>query len=63
MPKCKITVIKKTLNTDMAEQYCQKEVGSCPCFAEGQEFITGFEKPAGFCDWAWNFQPAFLKAG
>ena len=21
---------------------------------EGQEFVTNFAKPLGFCDWAWN---------
>ncbi len=53
-PKCKITVLKKNLNEDLAKEYCQNEVTSCPVFLEGQEFISGFEKPEGFCDWAWN---------
>lgn len=43
----KITGTKKTLNTDAAEEYCQNKVDTCPCFEEGQEFIAGFEKPAG----------------
>ncbi len=50
---CKITVLKKNLDTELAKEYCQSEVMSCPVFEEGQEFITGFEKPEGFCDWAW----------
>ena len=54
VPKCKITVLKKNLDLELAEEYCQKEVTSCPAFTEGQEFIAGFEKPEGFCDWAWN---------
>lgn len=54
LPKCKITVLKKNLDSELAEQYCQNEVTTCPAFSEGQEFITGFEKPEGFCDWAWN---------
>ena len=53
-PKCKITVLKKNLYEDLAKEYCQNNVTSCPAFSEGQEFITGFEKPEGFCDWAWN---------
>ena len=53
-PKCKITVLKTNLNEDLAKEYCQNEVTACPLFSEGQEFIAGFEKPEGFCDWAWN---------
>lgn len=52
--KCKITVLKKNLDVELAGEYCLNEVTSCPVFEEGQEFITGFEKPEGFCDWAWN---------
>ena len=54
MPKCKITVIKKTLNEDLAKKYCGKEVGPCERFEVGDEFVAGLEKPEGFCDWAWN---------
>ena len=53
-PKCKITVLKKNLDKELAEEYCQDEAASCPAFSQGQEFIAGFEKPEGFCDWAWN---------
>jgi uncharacterized repeat protein (TIGR04076 family) len=48
MPKCKITVIKKIINSDLAKAYCQNEVSTCPCFTEGQEFVTGIEKPSNF---------------
>ncbi len=54
MPKCKITVIKKSLNKALAKKYCGKKVGLCEIFKEGDEFITALEKPNGFCDWAWN---------
>lgn len=50
MPTCKITILKKTINSDLAKAYCQNEVFTCPCFTEGQEFIVGLEKPPGFCD-------------
>jgi uncharacterized repeat protein (TIGR04076 family) len=67
MAKCKITVIKRIINNDLAEKYCRDTVGKCPCFLEGQEFITDFEKPNGFCDWAWNdilrFVTVFLAGG
>jgi uncharacterized repeat protein (TIGR04076 family) len=54
MPKCKITVIKKTLNEELAKKYCGKKVGPCERFKVGDEFVAGLEKPEGFCDWAWN---------
>ncbi|WP_088188041.1 TIGR04076 family protein [Desulfosporosinus sp. FKA] len=54
MRKCKITVLKKTLNYELAQQYCEANISTCPCLEEGQEFIAGFEKPQNFCDWAWN---------
>jgi len=54
MVKCKITVVKKTMNEDLAKQYCGKKVGPCEIFKEGDMFITALEKPERFCDWAWN---------
>lgn len=53
MTKCKITVLKRTINKDIAQEYCEQEFTACPKFQEGQEFIAGFEKPDGFCSWAW----------
>ncbi|MFX1253633.1 MAG: TIGR04076 family protein [Promethearchaeota archaeon] len=52
--KCKITVLRKTLHKDFAETYCQREVGLCEAFEEGQEFIFENLKPEKFCSWAWN---------
>lgn len=58
MPKCKITVLKRTLNIELAKLYVKdpKQTVPCPTFSKGQEFIISdtFEKPAGFCDWAWS---------
>jgi uncharacterized repeat protein (TIGR04076 family) len=54
MPQVKITVLKKTLNPELAEQYCIDSVTSCPCFEAGQVFTCGLAKPEGFCDWAWR---------
>lgn len=54
MIKCKITVVKRGLNDDLARDYCQSSVGLCPCFKEGDTFIAGFEQPEKFCGWAWN---------
>ena len=52
MTRCKITVIKKTINPELANQYCVDKVSLCPCFEEGQEFICELGKPGNFCDWA-----------
>jgi uncharacterized repeat protein (TIGR04076 family) len=56
MPQLKITVLKRTLNADLAEQYVREPVQPCEVFQEGQVFVvpTSFRKPEGFCDWAWN---------
>ena len=40
MPKCKVTVLKKELYTDLQEQYCaDPAAGECPCYNVGDEFI------------------------
>ncbi len=54
MQKCRITVLKRTLNQEIADQYCASAVAPCPCFEEGQQFLASFDQPAGFCGWAWN---------
>ena len=60
MSRCRITVIKRTLNPELAEEYCVNRVSPCECFHEGQEFVCGLEKPAGFCDWAWRDIHSFV---
>jgi uncharacterized repeat protein (TIGR04076 family) len=56
MPRCKVTVLKKTFNQDLAEEYCQPGQPLCPYFVEGQEFIIDpIAHPGdGFCDSAWD---------
>ena len=60
MTKCKITILKRTLDNDLAEKYVEEErkktYGPCEVFKEGQEFITDVYSgiPPGFCTWAWN---------
>jgi uncharacterized repeat protein (TIGR04076 family) len=57
MPKCRITVLKRMLNQDLADEYLDDtgEFGLCDRFSEGQEFITEhpFVMPEGFCHGAW----------
>lgn len=67
MSKCKITVVKRSLHSDLAGEYCCGEVGLCPCFKVGDTFTGGFDQPEGFCGWAWNdiyrFVSALLSGG
>ena len=57
VPKCKITVLKRTLNQDLAAEYLEisGELVVCDHFQEGQEFVVDqpFRMPEGFCAWAW----------
>jgi uncharacterized repeat protein (TIGR04076 family) len=67
MPTCKITVLKKMFNSDLADAYRRPDIhrGPCPHYAEGQEFTVKYlgEGPADFfCDWAWNDIHKFLLA-
>ena len=57
-PKCKITVLKKTINQDLINQYVEKpqdHPGPCEYLTEGQEFTVDqiWAPPEGFCLWAW----------
>ena len=53
--RIKITVLKKILNEDVAEKYCEPGTSICESFEEGQEFLLNeIECPEGFCAWAWD---------
>jgi uncharacterized repeat protein (TIGR04076 family) len=58
MSKCRITVVRRTINQDLIDQYvndAREGFGRCQAYEDGQEFIIeDFPlKPEGFCDWAW----------
>jgi len=57
LSKCKITVLKMTVNQDLADEYLdvEGEFGPCERFQAGQEFIIEqpFGMPEDFCPWAW----------
>lgn len=59
MHKCKITVVKREFNQDLAEEYLNLEdmegVGPCDRFSDGQEFVIdqAYTMPEDFCTWAW----------
>ena len=60
MPKCKITVLKRTVNQDLIDEYLDdtnKEHGPCEFFKDGQEFVIDPsavpEEFCACCSWAW----------
>lgn len=56
MKKCRITILRRTLNQDFIDSYRVGPVLPCEYFKEGQEFVleTPFEMPENFCSWAWG---------
>jgi uncharacterized repeat protein (TIGR04076 family) len=57
LPKCKITVLKRMLNKELAKEYLdtEDEVVTCDQLSDGQEFMVdeAFQMPEGFCLSAW----------
>ncbi|MBK5093703.1 MAG: TIGR04076 family protein [Actinobacteria bacterium] len=56
--KCKVTVLKRTVNQDLVDEYLAEEhrdTKPCEVFEEGQEFVLDLmeEVPEEFCTWAW----------
>ena len=47
MKKCKITVLKTTLDKELAEEYGVPGLGACPMMREGQVFYADYAKPEG----------------
>ena len=64
MKKVKITILKTTLNKELAEEYGAVGLTSCPMMKEGQVFYADYAKPYGFCDEAWKaiYQYVFALA-
>lgn len=60
MAKCKITVLKKTFNKELVEEYCALDLSEqclgCYLLTVGQEFLVEDQNqiPEGFCSWAWS---------
>lgn len=54
MKKVKITVLKKTFDQELADEYGAEGLTSCPMLREGQVFYGDYAKPDGFCDEAWK---------
>ena len=64
MNKVKITVLKTTLQQDLADEYGVEGLTACPMLREGQVFYADYAKPDGLCDEAWKaiYQYAFALA-
>ena len=54
MNKVKITVLKTTLDRELAEEYGVPGLKACPMMKAGQVFYADYAKLEGFCDEAWK---------
>ena len=64
MKKVKITVLKTTLDKELAAEYGVEGLTACPMMSEGQVFYADYAKPDGLCDEAWKaiYQYVFALA-
>ena len=64
MKKVKITILKTTLDAELAKEYGVKDLTACPMMEKGQVFYADYAKPDGFCDEAWKavYQYVFALA-
>ncbi len=64
MRQVKITVLKTTLDQELAGQYGIPGLGPCPMHQAGQTFLADYAKPDGLCDEAWKaiYQYVFALA-
>ena len=54
MKKVKITVLKTTLDKELAAEYGIDGLTACPMMKVGDVFYADYAKPQGFCDEAWK---------
>lgn len=55
LKQVKITVVKVTFNSDLADKYAVAGYPPCLIHTVGQVFYSnGWQKPSGLCDYAWN---------
>lgn len=64
MRKVKITVLKTTLDLELAKEFGADGLTACPMLNTGQIFYADYAKPDGFCDEAWKaiYQYVFALA-
>ena len=64
MKKCKITVLKRNFDEELAKEYGVEGLTACPMLKVGQVFYADWECPEGFCNEAWKaiYQYVFTLA-
>ncbi len=64
MNRVRITVLKTTVDEELAREYGAEDMTSCPKHTTGQVYYADYAKPEGFCDEAWKaiYQYAFALA-
>lgn len=64
MYKCRITVLKTTLDKELAAEYGAEGLKECPMLQTGQVFYADYACPEGFCSEAWKaiYQYVFALA-
>lgn len=64
MKKVRITILKTTLQEDLAKEYAVEGFSTCPLMKEGEVYYADYAKPDGFCDEAWKaiYQYVFALA-
>lgn len=60
MRKVKITVLKRTFNSELAKEYGVDNLSACSIFNDGQVFYTYCKKPETLCDGAWNAMSKYV---
>ena len=53
MKRVKITVLKTTLDRELAEEYGAEGLMACPMLREGQVLYADYAQPAAFSHEAW----------
>jgi uncharacterized repeat protein (TIGR04076 family) len=54
MKKCKITVLKRNFDEELAKEYGVEGLTACPMLKVGQVFYADWGCPEGFCNEAWK---------
>ena len=64
MKRVRITVLKTTLDRELAAEYGAEGLTACPMLKAGQVFYADYAKPDGMCDEAWKaiYQYVFALA-
>ena len=50
MKRVRITVLKTTLDRELAAEYGAEGLTACPMLKAGQVFYANYAKPDGMCD-------------